>query len=140
MRASSFRVGTDIVYVPDIQDSLERFGQRFMERIFTADEQAYCLLHADNHVRAQCFAARFAAKEATIKVLRPTDTTVLNWRDIEVRRYPAGWCDIMLYEDLADLARKRGITELSVSMSHEKDYATAVVIADILREGFNTNE
>jgi holo-[acyl-carrier protein] synthase len=80
---------------------------------------------------AQCFAARFAAKEATMKVLRPAEDAYLNWLDIEVRRYPAGWCDIMLYEEAAALARKRGITELSVSMSHEQAYATAVVIADI---------
>jgi holo-[acyl-carrier protein] synthase len=75
-------------------------------------------------------AARFAAKEATVKVLRPHDTP-FDWRSIEIRRSPQGWCDIVLYEPASTLAQDRGITALSLSMSHENEFATAVVIADI---------
>jgi holo-[acyl-carrier protein] synthase len=100
-----------------------------LNRLFTEEEQAYCNILANNEATSQRFAARFAAKEATIKVLRP-ETAMLDWRTIEIRRHQAGYCDIALYEDAADLARQRGIITLSVSMSHEAGYATAVVIAD----------
>jgi holo-[acyl-carrier protein] synthase len=129
MKASPYRVGIDIVDVSRIQDSIQRFGNRFLNRLFTKEEQAYCKILANNEATSQRFAARFAAKEATIKVLRP-ETAMLDWRTIEIRRHQAGYCDIALYEEAADLARQRGIIALSVSMSHEAGYATAVVIAD----------
>jgi holo-[acyl-carrier protein] synthase len=129
MKAPPYRVGIDIVDVSHIRDSIQRFGDRFLKRLFTKEEQAYCKILANNEVTSQRFAARFAAKEATIKVLRP-ETVMLDWRTIEIRRHREGYCDIVLYEDAADLAQQRGIITLSVSMSHEAGYATAVVIAD----------
>jgi len=129
MKASPYRVGIDIVDVHHIQDSIQRLGDRFLNRLFTKEEQAYCKIRSNNEATAQSFAARFAAKEATIKVLRP-ETAMLDWRTIEIRRHQGGYCDIVLHEDAADLAHQRGITALSVSMSHEAGYATAVVIAD----------
>jgi holo-[acyl-carrier protein] synthase len=131
MDTSPYRVGIDIVEVQQIQDSIERFGQRFLDKIFTPDEQIYCSSYTHISATAQSFAARFAAKEATIKVLRPDpDEAWLDWRTIEVRRMPAGYCDIQLHHDAAQLAKSRGIRALSVSMSHEAAYATAIVIAD----------
>ncbi|HTI15727.1 MAG TPA: holo-ACP synthase [Dictyobacter sp.] len=130
MYASPYRVGIDIVYVPHVLDSIERFGSRFLDRIFTKEEQVYCRQHASISIVAQSFAARFAAKEATIKVLRPAASFSLDWRCIAVHRSPEGWCDILLSEQAADLARSRGIVSLSLSMSHECEYATAVVVAD----------
>jgi holo-[acyl-carrier protein] synthase len=129
MNTSPYRVGIDIVEVQHIQDSIERFGQRFLDKIFTTDEQAYCNSYTHISAAAQSFAARFAAKEAVLKVLRPAGVG-LDWRTIEVRRMPAGYCDIQLHQDAAELAKKRGIRALSVSMSHELAYATAIVIAD----------
>ena len=129
MKVSPCRVGIDIVDVHRIQDSIRRFGNCFLNRLFTKGEQAYCESLSNNAVIAQCLAARFAAKEATIKVLRP-EVAMLDWRTIEIRRHPEGYCDIVLYEDAADLAQQRGIITLSVSMSHEAEYATAVVVAD----------
>ncbi len=129
MKALPYKVGIDLVEVRHIQDSIDRFGDRFLNRIFTREEQLYCQSLSSSVMTAQSLAARFAAKEATIKVLRP-DVFMLDWRSIEVRRSPDGWCDIALYELAVDLALRRGITAFSVSMSHEKEYATAVVIAD----------
>jgi holo-[acyl-carrier protein] synthase len=129
MKASPYRVGIDIVDIRRIQDSIQRFGDRFLNRLFTKEEQAYCKTLANNEVTAQRFAARFAAKEATIKVLRPA-RAMLDWRSIEIRRHQDGYCDIVLHEEAANLAQQRGIIALSLSMSHEAGYATAVVIAD----------
>lgn len=129
MDSSPYRVGIDIVDVQQIQDSIERFGSRFLDKIFTADEQIYCNSYTHMSAIAQSFAARFAAKEAALKVLRPEEGS-LDWCSIEVRRMTAGYCHIQLYQDAAELAEKRGIRALSVSMSHEVTYATAIVIAD----------
>jgi holo-[acyl-carrier protein] synthase len=129
MKASPYRVGIDIVDVRHIQDSIERFGERFLNRLFTRGEQAYCRSLLSNTAIVQSFAARFAAKEATLKVLRP-ETAVLDWQTIEIQRHEAGYCAIVLHADAADLAQRRGIITLSVSMSHEAEYATAVVVAD----------
>lgn len=129
MKASPGRIGTDIILVADIQDWIDRFGSRFLNRIFTLKEQEYCKSRTSTSATAQCFAARFAAKEATIKVLRP-EIGWLDWCTIEVERYEQGYCDIVLHQEAAELARRRGIVALSLSMSHEPEYATAVVIAD----------
>jgi holo-[acyl-carrier protein] synthase len=129
MKVSPYRVGIDIVDVHRIQDSIQRFGNCFLNRLFTKEEQAYCKSLSNNAAIAQCLAARFAAKEATIKVLRP-EAAMLDWRTIEIRRHQEGYCDIVLYEDAADLAQQRGIIAFSVSMSHETEYATAVVVVD----------
>ena len=128
-KALSYRVGIDLVEVRHIQDSIDRFGDRFLNRIFTREEQFYCKSLSNFSMTARSLAARFAAKEATIKVLRP-DVFMLDWRTIEVRRSPGGWCDIALYEQARELAQSRGIAAFSVSMSHEEEYATAVVVAD----------
>lgn len=131
MRTSPYRVGIDIANVQHIQDSIDRFGDRFLKRIFTSEEQSYCQSLSSASAMAQSLAARFAAKEATIKVLRPDDVA-LDWRTIEIRRSPGGWCDIELHGPTAELAQNKGIIALSISMSHEENYATAVVIADFV--------
>jgi holo-[acyl-carrier protein] synthase len=129
MLTSPYRVGIDIVEVQQIQHSIERFGKRFLDKLFTIDEQTYCNSYRHISATAQSFAARFAAKEAVLKVLRPEEVS-LDWRNIEIHRMPAGYCDIQLHQDAAELAKSRGIRALSVSMSHESAYATAIVIAD----------
>jgi holo-[acyl-carrier protein] synthase len=126
MKPSPYRAGIDIVDVRRIQRSIEKFGDRFLNRVFTQDEQSYCLRHANS---AKSFAARFAAKEAVIKALRP-EGIILDWCTIEIRRHPAGYCDVLLYKEAAALAERRGIVALSVSLSHEAEYATAIVVAD----------
>ncbi|MEO8200761.1 MAG: holo-ACP synthase [Gemmatimonadota bacterium] len=121
-----FHVGIDLVQVSRIAESLECFGERFLRRIFTEDEIAYAC--AEPTRTAERLAARFAAKEATIKALRLAGHPI-NWRDIEVRRAITGDCAMELHGALSELAASEGHRQLAVSMSHEGDYATAVVIA-----------
>ncbi len=120
------RVGIDLVPVEEVSRSLERFGRRYVHRLFTPAEAAYCA--ADPQTAAERFAARFAAKEAVFKVLHAADEA-MDWRCIEVRRNAGGWCDIVLHGPVAALAERSRVTELSLSMSHEAAYATAVVVA-----------
>jgi len=123
---SPVRVGTDLVEIATVAKSLAAFGQAYLERLFTADEIAYCL--AGGAETAQRLAARFAAKEACIKVLRPPDGGI-DWRWIEVCKMPGGWCELLLHEGARRLAQDQGLQGWSVSLSHERLYAIAVVTA-----------
>lgn len=110
------RVGIDLVQVSRIAESLAQFGDAFLGRVFTAGEAAYA--RRDPHR----LAARFAAKEATKKALTLDG---VGWRDLEVVRLASGACEMVLHGPAR--ARTAGCT-LALSMSHEGDYATAVVI------------
>src|SRR2546423_7706878 len=111
------RVGIDLVQVSRIADSVQTFGERFLQRIFTARELAYAREHPDR------LAARFAAKEAAKKALGLDGVA---WRDLEVERTDSGACVLVLHRAARAAA---GDVELALSMSHEGDFATAVVIA-----------
>ena len=126
--APSIRVGTDLCSVHQVAASIDRFGPRYLERIYTDDEREYCA--GSPSQQAERLAARFAAKEATFKVLRSSGSRP-EWRSIEVVRDPQGWCDINLTGSAARLADEAGIVGLALSMSHEGDLATAVVIASV---------
>lgn len=123
------QVGTDMVSVSDVSDSLDRFGDRYVHRLFTAGEAAYCRAAA-GRAAAERFAARFAAKEAVFKALQP-DEPPGDWRAIEVTRRPAGQCAIVLHGEWAALARRHGVEQLALSMSHDRDRASAVVVAHV---------
>ena len=123
---SSLLIGVDLVRVTDVARSIDRFGDRYTRRLFTVQEIGYC--NAEPRLAGERFAARFAAKEATTKVLR-IESDALLWKSIEVRRSPEGWCDIVLHDEVAALARKNGISGFAVSMSHEQEYAIATVVA-----------
>jgi holo-[acyl-carrier protein] synthase len=120
------RVGTDVVLVEDVASSIDRFGDRYLRRVFTEHE-----LVTSSHSgapEASSLAARFAAKEATIKVLRP-DGVGIDWRSMEVRRHRAGWCELSLSGTAARLAESARIRDISLSLSHEAGFAAAVVVA-----------
>ncbi|WP_394827911.1 holo-ACP synthase [Pendulispora albinea] len=121
----SLRVGIDLVRVSRIAESLEHFGERFLHRIFTDAEVAYATA-APAHTPER-LAARFAAKEAAMKALALADGGI-GWRQIEVQRSPSGDCSLLLHGDALAHARASGVTEMAVSLSHEGDYATAIVI------------
>lgn len=121
-----WRVGMDIAFVGDVAESIARFGDRYVCRIFTPHEISCCV--GSRAATAEGLAARFAAKEATIKVLRPTETRP-DWRSIEVWRHAGGWCDLILYGEASRLAREAELSDVSVSLSHEGNIAAAVVIA-----------
>jgi holo-[acyl-carrier protein] synthase len=123
---TAIRVGADVVSVHQVADSVESFGPRYLDRVYTKHELGCC--RGVPAARAASLAARFAAKEATIKVLRPIGHQP-DWRSLEVRRHSGGWCSMALTGHAAALAERAGIAELSVSLTHEGDIAAAVVVA-----------
>lgn len=124
----SLRVGVDLVQISRIAESLERFGDRFLRRIFTDAEIAYATSGATG--TPERLAARFAAKEATIKALGLPDDPC-DWRHIEVRRSASGACSLALSGAARDAADRLGAGSFALSLSHEGDYAAAVVITTI---------
>jgi len=123
---TDLRVGADVVSVHQVEASVARFGSRYLERIYTQHELESSV--GRSPVRAASLAARFAAKEATFKVLRPVGHQP-DWRSVEVRRHAGGWCSMALSGHAAVLADQAGIAELAVSLTHEGDVAAAVVVA-----------
>lgn len=118
------RVGLDIVHISRIAQSLEQFGAAFERKLFTRDELAYA--HAGTGVAAQRLAARFAAKEAVIKALQLSEAGV-DWRDIEVQRSQDGDCRLALHGRAREIAAERAVEHIALSLSHDGDYAGAVV-------------
>jgi holo-[acyl-carrier protein] synthase len=133
--ACDLRVGLDVVSIAEIARAIDRFGERYIRRVFTVRERAYCLA-TNRKASAARFAARFAAKEATVKVLRPARPW-FDWRAIEVRRHRSGWCEIRLHDSAAELAARQHLdtTTMALSMTHGDTRAAAVVLAraDIVR-------
>ena len=123
--SGSIRVGIDLVQVSRIAESLDRFGERFLQRVFTAGEIAYA--KSAPAQTAERLAARFAAKEAAIKALGLADEG-FQWRDIEVCRAPSGDCKMVLRGTASRPAERNGVREVAVSLSHEGDYTTAIVV------------
>jgi holo-[acyl-carrier protein] synthase len=123
--ASTVRVGVDVADVAAVRESVERFGTRYLERVYTEHELASCVGHPD--VVARSLAARFAAKEATFKVLRPHGVAPL-WTDVEVHKASGGWTELRLRGAAAELAAAARLHDLSLSFSHEGSTATAVVV------------
>ena len=118
-------VGIDLTSVSQVRDSLRDFGDRYLHRVFTTTEIADSSVSQD---LVPHLAARFAAKEATIKALH-VDGAQPPWTSMEVRRHQSGWCEMHLSGTAARLAEARGIDRLAVSLSHEGDLAIAVVVA-----------
>jgi holo-[acyl-carrier protein] synthase len=118
-------VGIDLVSVAQMRKSITDFGERYLLRIFTDHEILYCRSSLDP---APHFAARFAAKEATVKALR-VEGVQPPWNSIEVHSEPGGSCRLRLSGAALELAQQRGIGEFTVSLSHEGDVAAAIVVA-----------
>ena len=114
--------GVDIVETSRIQDSLDKFGERFLNRCFWPNEVAYC---KDMKFPAPHFAARFAAKEAISKAFGTGIGHQLGWQDMEIRKRESGEPYVVLHGKGAEIAQARGVTEVFVSLSHCKDYASA---------------
>jgi holo-[acyl-carrier protein] synthase len=124
----SVRVGVDLASVAEVAASIDRYGDRYLRRLFTPAEIADAA--GVPSVQASRLAARFAAKEAVLKVLRP-GVDVPAWTDIEVRRHPDGWCSLRLHGEARRAASRAGLGPWAVSMSHEAHMAVAVVIATV---------
>lgn len=120
------RIGIDITQISEIEHSFSQFGEHFLRRIFTPGEVAYA--SAVPAQTAQRLAARFAAKEAAMKAFNLSEAGI-GWRDIEVARAGDGACTLQLHRRAAKLVAQSGCTQIAVSLSHDGDYATAVVAA-----------
>lgn len=122
------RVGIDLVAVAGVRASVDEHADRYLERVYTEREVADCRTEAG--VDATRLAARFAAKEAAMKVLRPGRDDAVPWPEIEIRRDPAGHVDVELSGHAAVLAARADLTALTVSLTHEEGFAIAVVVAE----------
>ena len=119
--------GIDIAEVPRIRQSIERFGDRFLQRIFTPGEIHYC----DSKMnRFERYAARFAAKEAAMKALGTGWNHGVRWRDCEVTRMPGGRPTMMFHGKAAEFAAKLGAKNVALSLSHTVEQAIAQVILE----------
>jgi holo-[acyl-carrier protein] synthase len=112
-------LGIDIVKVERIRAAIERFGERFSNRVLTPSERRYV------RGRPETFAGRWAAKEAVSKVLG-LGVRGIGWKDIEVERLPTGQPSIRLHGRAEQRAAQLGMGRIAVSITHESDYAVAV--------------
>jgi holo-[acyl-carrier protein] synthase len=120
-------LGTDLIETRRIQESIDRFGERFVERIFTAGEIAYCTRKKN---AAESFAARFAAKEAGAKALGTGISRGVNWKEFEVKREASGRPSLHLSGRAQELAEAMGVKRIQLSLTHTRDLAMAVVVAE----------
>ncbi len=119
--------GVDIIEIVRVKDVAERHGERFLKRIYTPGEVAYC------RGRPPQLASRFAAKEAVMKALG-TGARGVSWREIEVVRPPGGPPSLRLHGRALKKAEDLGIHSLAVSLSHSRDFAVASVVGEIRRD------
>ncbi len=115
--------GVDIIEIPRIRRVFEQYGERFLRRIYTDREIAYC------RGRAPQLASRFAAKEATMKALG-TGVRGIRWRDIEVVRGRGQAPRIELHGTAQARADRLGLTDIALSLSHSREFAVASVVGD----------
>jgi len=120
-------LGTDLIEIARIERSVERFGDAFLQRIFTPGEIAYCKRKKN---AAESYAARFAAKEAGAKALGTGISRGVSWREFEVRREPGQRPELHLSGRAAEIAGRLGIRRLALSLSHSRDISIAVVVAE----------
>ncbi|HUB68453.1 MAG TPA: holo-ACP synthase [Candidatus Methylacidiphilales bacterium] len=120
-------VGVDIVETKRIAQSLERFGDRFLQRVFAEGEIAYARSMKFPHLH---LAARFAAKEAISKAFGTGIGHDLGWRDLEIVRAPGGAPGVRLHGRAESHAKSRGVTHVLISLSHTAEYgaASAVIV------------
>lgn len=119
--------GIDIAEVPRIAESIERFGDRFVQRVFTEGEIEYCESKAN---RVERYAARFAAKEAAMKALGTGWNHGVRWRDIEVYREQGRRPTIKFHGKAAEFAARMNARNVSLSISHTREQAIASVILE----------
>ncbi|MCS7221948.1 MAG: holo-ACP synthase [Anaerolineae bacterium] len=115
-------VGIDIVELDRIASAVARWGDRFLRRIYTSAELAYC------GRRVASLAARWAAKEAVSKALG-CGWLEVGWTEIEIERSPTGQPRVHLHGRAQAHARRLGLTEWALSLSHSRDHAVAIVVA-----------
>ncbi|MEX0726492.1 MAG: holo-ACP synthase [Planctomycetaceae bacterium] len=119
-------IGTDIVEIVRIGKMIERHGDLFLNRVFTAEEVRYCQRRKNSF---QHYAGRWAAKEAVMKTFGTGFTRGIHWQDIEVVSKRSGEPVIRIHGGAQDLAQKLRIDKVLITISHCRAYATATAIA-----------
>ena len=117
------RTGVDIIEITRIKKTLSRWGERFLNRIYTEPERRLC------REQPQALAVRFAGKEAVMKALG-TGTRGISWQEVEIMAEPSGQPRVHLYGKAQDKADKLGLGKLAISLSHSREYAIAFVIGE----------
>ena len=119
--------GTDLAEVPRVRAAIERYGRRFIERIYTPAEIAYVERKANRYER---YAARFAAKEAGMKAIGTGWRHGVRWQDFEVVNLPSGRPTLKLHGVAARVAERLGVRAISLSLTHTAQQGMAFVILE----------
>ncbi len=117
------QIGIDIIEINRIEEAVSRWGERFLQRVYTDTELELC------RDKAESLAARFAGKEAAIKALSMPGI-LINWKDIEILSETNGKPLVHLYGRAHQQARDLGLGRLAISLSHSREYAVALVIGE----------
>ncbi len=122
-----YGIGTDLVRVSRIKETLERWGERFQNKVFTVAEVRYCMRKRNPY---PSFAARFAAKEALVKALGIGIRRGVHWKDVEVQRGPLGRPVLKLHGRAMDIQRAEKIDGVHLSLTHDGEYSGATVVLE----------
>ena len=120
-------LGTDLMEIARIEESIARYGERFLARVYTPGEIAFCQRKKNS---AESFAARFAAKEAAAKALGTGISRGVSWQEIEVTRRPGERPELVFHGRAAEWAREMGVKRAALSLTHSRNLAMAVVIME----------
>jgi len=120
-------IGVDLVECARIQRSLDRFGERFLHRVFTKGEIEYSM---SMKFPARHLAARFAAKEAVSKAFGTGIGKSMGWRDIDVHKKPTGEPFLIFAGGAETLAKERGVTNALITLSHSEQHAVATIVLE----------
>jgi holo-[acyl-carrier protein] synthase len=122
-----YGIGIDLVKVIRVKEALERWGERFQNKVFTPGEVRYCMQKKNPSPN---FAARFAAKEAFVKALGIGIRRGVHWKDIEVQRGSLGRPVLKLNGRAVEICQKERIEGLFLSLTHDGDYSGAIVVLE----------
>ena len=120
-------LGIDLVKISRIENLMNKWGKKFLQKIYTIQEIDYCQQFSDS---AAHFAVRFAAKEAVLKMLGTGLRNGIRWQDIATENNHLGQPQIKLSNTAAEIAAEKEIERIHLSLTHEKDYAMAEVIGE----------
>ena len=120
-------IGVDLVECARIEHSIERFGDRFLHRVFTDGEVEYSM---SMKFPARHLAARFAAKEAVSKAFGTGIGKAMGWRDIDVHKKPSGEPFLIFGGGAEKLAKERGVVNALITLSHSEQHAVATIVLE----------
>ncbi len=120
-------IGTDVIEVARIKQAIDKYGERFMRRLFTATEIEYCTARKNASLH---YAGRFAAKEAAFKAMQRGWGGEISWKDVEITNLSSGAPQIAFHGKALEVVTEKKMTRAFVSISHVEEIATAIVILE----------